>query len=139
MLLAAQDYVVVYDDIRDDNVEGRLSWFVRREDDFPHIHQLRPGAPPVEADIKPESGPYHRDPEILPTKGRYYDGRGSSFTLVSHREDVSAKTTPYGCQVEHPGGTDHVLRTGTPAAFTIEGGVTFQGTAGIVRQLSDGH
>ncbi|MDR3260574.1 MAG: hypothetical protein LBT78_01925, partial [Tannerella sp.] len=72
VLMSGSDYILILDDVKDNTVEGRLSWFVEKDEDFPCIHQLVPGIQGVDADIQPSSTPYHKDPETLPTKGRYY-------------------------------------------------------------------
>ena len=132
VLMADAQYIVIYDDVRDGDVEGRLSWFVGRDEQFPHIQQLKPGISAEEAKQDNGVSSYHKDPPELPTKGRYYDGRGSFLTLVTHRGDVTAQATTYGCEVHRPGGKDLVFRGGETVEFSADG-VSFRGTAGIAR------
>lgn len=136
VLQSGADYIVVLDDVKDARTEGRFSWFVSTRDSFPFIHQLQPGVTPVDADIKPSQSGYHKDPPVLPTRGRYYDGKGDFFTVVTHRPGLITRKTPYGCDVQFPDGhTDRVFRT--DATINYNGnGIIFKGTAGIVQANS---
>ena len=138
VLQSGSDYIVVFDKVANPQTSGRFSWFVKREDEFPRIFQLKPGAVAVDADIKPSTSNYHKDPAVLPTKGRYYDGKGSFLTLVSHKESVNAVATPYGCAVQLAAERrDYVFRNSAPVDYQ-EKGKSFTGTAGIIQEYSNG-
>jgi len=137
VLMSGAEYIVVYDDVMDEQVEGRFSWFTGREDPFPHIHQLKPGAEGVDAALTRDDDGWHPDPAVLPTRGRYYDGRGSFLTVVTHLDTVSARATNYGCVVDRPGGTDMVFRASELLDHDDDQGAAFRGTAGIIRRSED--
>ena len=138
VLQSESDYIVVFDKVADPQTDGRFSWFVKTEDEFPQIFQLKPGAAAIDAAIKPSVSNYHKDPAVLPTKGRYYDGKGSFLTLVSHKKSVNAVATAYGCTVQLDGGRrDYVFRDSAPVDYQEESR-SFTGTAGIIQQYSNG-
>ncbi len=132
VLQSSDDYMVVFDHVKDNKTEGRFAWFVGKEDNFPFIHQLKPGAKGQDSEIKPSKSRYHNDKGELATKGRYYDGQGSFLTVVTHKNDVVSKSTDYGCTVENSNFKDWVYRASTEKAFS-QNGVVFKGTAGVVR------
>ena len=138
VLQSGADYVVVYDDVTNPGTEGRFSWFTGADDDFPFIQQLLPGAVAVDSDIKPSKSSYHKDPAVMPTKGRYYDGKGSFLTVVTHKAGIKAVKTAFGCTVEKEGGlTDLVFRS-SKAVLYEKDGIGFNGTAGLVQQTKAG-
>jgi hypothetical protein len=139
VLLSGADYIVLFDRVQD-GVQGRFSWFVDEEDPFPAIVQVVPGATPTP--VPPEPNPDGRDNAEhpwRPTHGRYYDGTGSFLTVVSHLDDVEATATPYGCVVLARDREDLVFCAATPQQYHDEHGVTFEGTAGIVRRHAGNH
>lgn len=137
ILQAGADYIVVYDDVANDALEGRFSWFTGREDDFPFIHQLTPGVGFVDANIQPSQSSYHKDPAVLPTKGRYYDGKGDFLTLVTHVPNIKTQSTQYGAQVQLPdGSTHHIFKAGKTIHYQ-QNNISFTGLTGIIKVLSD--
>jgi hypothetical protein len=137
VLQSGADYIVVLDKVGGKNTEDRFSWFTDANGDFPEIHQLKPGATPVDADIKPSVSNYHKDPAVMPTKGRYYDGKGDFLTLVTHKSSIKATATDYGCDVQLENGqTDKVFRNASIVNYK-NNGFTFIGTAGIIKQFGD--
>ncbi|WP_189565467.1 fibronectin type III domain-containing protein [Persicitalea jodogahamensis] len=137
VLQSGGDYIVIFDDVEDSQTEGRFSWFVGKEDDFPFIQQLSPGAPLQDADIQPSKSNYHDDKGVLSTKGRYYDGKGDFLTFVSHKSGIKAQKTAYGCLVrKEENATDYVFRNSTEVVFN-QAGMRFQGTSGIIQQNLD--
>ncbi|WP_420110562.1 hypothetical protein [Pseudactinotalea sp.] len=131
VLMVDADYLVILDDVPDEQTEARLSWFVDVDGDFPYIAQLKPGAAYVEVD--PERRPREQRGRYPFTRGRYYDGRGTFLTLVSHRDDVKAVATPWGATVASAEGTDHVVRSATPLEHTWSG-VTVVAEAAVIRE-----
>lgn len=137
VLMSGNDYILIFDDVRDNSVEGRLSWFVGKEDDFPSIQQIKPGVPGAEAKIELSNTPYHKDGEELPTKGRYYDGKGDFLTLVTHREKISAVEEDQAFRINKPdGSTDLVFRDDHSLNFD-KNELIFEGTAGLIHQSAD--
>lgn len=133
VLLSGADYFVLFDEVRD-GVEGRFSWFVDADEQFPTIVQLVPGADATP--VRPESNPDGRDNvdhPWQPTSGRYYDGTGSFLTVVSHLDEIRARATSYGCVVAARGREDLVFCAATPQKYGDAHGVTFDGTSGLVR------
>lgn len=132
------EYIVIYDDVADATVPGRFSWFVAREDNFPFIQQILPNVQPVDADIRSSQSGYHKDPAVLPTKGRYYDGKGDFLTLVSHHV-LDVERIPAGAKVMlDNGGVDYIFRSDKPVVFRQDD-LAFEGSSGIIRrQAGDG-
>ncbi len=124
VLLAGREYFVLYDSVAHQALTHRLTWFVRKGDELPNIQLLR-GA----------SG--HRETqrtEVISasTTGVWFDGLGDSLAVVSHRTDLKAEGTPFGCRVNLPGIQDLVFRNPEPIQFA-EGDISFEGTAGLIR------
>ncbi len=137
IMMSGNDYILIFDDVKDNSVEGRLSWFVGTEDDFPIINQLKPGIPGTDANIQPSNSNYHKDNGELITKGRYYDGKGDFLTFVTHKEKLKPVLAGQAYQVAKPDrSTEWVLRDDRQLDFD-RNGMVFTGTAGIIRQSAD--
>jgi hypothetical protein len=104
----------------------RLSWFVRRGSELPTIKLLR-GAVPGNKETQ------RTDIQTEATTGVWFDGVGDSMALVSHRKDVEATATPFGCRVRVEGIDDLVFNHPEGVHFA-EGDVVFDGTSGLVRK-----
>lgn len=129
ILLAGHDYFVVYDAVLDQSTVHRLSWFVRRGDELPFIQLVR-GSSNTDRETQ------RTDHQTIATTGVWFDGVGDSMAVVSHRKDMVAKATPFGCIVTAPGVKDLVFRTGVPVQFA-EGSYSFHGTSGLIRESAD--
>ncbi|MCD0490331.1 fibronectin type III domain-containing protein [Pedobacter sp. MC2016-14] len=139
VLQSGSDYIAVYDDVASNDTEGRFSWFVGAEDDFPSIHQVLPGAIGRDADIKPSKSNYHKDPAVMPTKGRYYDGKGSFLTIVTHKPEIKVNKADFGCTVEKGDGSlDLVFRSAGTTTYQKDG-LGFTGSSGIIQKDSKGN
>ena len=133
VLQSAADYIAVFDEVPDEKTEGRFSWFVGANDEFPYIHQVTPGAPASDANLLPSKSNYHTDPAVMPTKGRYYDGKGSFLTVVTHKPEIRVKKTDFGCIIlKNEGETDLVFRALKALRFANDG-LSFKGKAGIIQ------
>jgi hypothetical protein len=121
VLLAGHDYFVLYDDLYNEAVKHRLSWFVRWGEEFPNIRIVRPKQVQM---TQIDTGP---------TKGRWYDGNGDSMAVISNRKDIAADATAFGARVHGDGVEDLVFREPDGVHYN-ERGVQFDGTAGIVRR-----
>ncbi len=139
VLMADNDYIVVFDDVANSSVDGRFSWFVGVDDDFPEIYQLKPGSQGINADIRLTSSPYHKDAESPETKGMYFDGNGDFLTLVTHKKDLKVKYISDVCEIYHPSGkVDWVFRNDCPVVYHKDG-ICFEGTSGFIRRHSKRH
>ncbi|MVM33173.1 hypothetical protein GO755_24245 [Spirosoma sp. HMF4905] len=137
VLQSGGDYILIFDEVSNPQTEGRFAWFVGKDDDFPIIQQLSPGVVPVDADIQPSKSNYHDDKGERLTKGRYYDGKGSFLTVVTHKSDVKAQKTDYGCLVtKDAGAVDWAFRSTAEKTVSLDG-MVFQGTAGIIQRGTD--
>ena len=128
VLLAGHQYFVLLDRVENESLMHRLAWYVRAGDEFPNIHLLR-GA---DGDRETQ----RTDLVTAATTGRWYDGRGDSLAVVSHRKDIEAKTTPFGCEVMVDGMHDLVFQ-GHQSIRYEQGQTVFAGTAGFVRMHGD--
>ena len=137
VLMSGNDYILIFDDVKDNSVEGRLSWFVGKDDDYPFIHQLKPGALGVDSNMQPSKSYYHDDKGSLTTKGKFYDGKGDFITLVTHREQIKPVQDGDTYRIVKPdGSTEWVLRDDHKLIFNREN-LIFEGTAGIIHQSAD--
>lgn len=137
VLQSGADYIAVYDDVANETMDGRFSWFVGTEDSFPSIFQVQPGANFVDADIKPSKSNYHKDPDVMPTKGRYYDGKGSFLTIITHKSDVKVTKASFGCIVEKSNNAvDFIFRSAKTIVYQKDE-MSFTGTAGIIQKINE--
>ena len=131
--MSGNDYILIFDDLSDDSVEGRFSWFVGRKDSFPYIHQLIPN---VEPELINQSPPditkTYQNTDVLFSKGRYYDGKGDFLTLVTHKKDVQTSLRDNICEVKRNEAFDLVFRSDKIITYSQSGNI-FEGTAGIIR------
>ncbi|MDD4922905.1 MAG: fibronectin type III domain-containing protein, partial [Bacteroidales bacterium] len=137
VLLSGNDYILLFDEVKDNTVEGRLSWFVGKEDNFPFIHQMKPGIQGVDANIQPSNTPYHKDAGELATKGRYYDGKGDFLTFVTHKDQIKPVPDGGAYRITKPdGSTEWAFRDDHALVFNREG-LIFEGAAGLIRKSAD--
>ena len=139
IMLLGNDYFMIFDDVFNQNIAGRFSWFTHLEDDFPDLQNVKGGGPGyVFWDTKPDeihiTGPR--------TKGVWFDGTGDFLTFVSHKKGYTTQKAPYGCVVTSPAGLrDHIFITDTQVNTAVRLGddsISFAGTAGYARALTDG-
>jgi hypothetical protein len=129
VLLAGNQYFVLYDSVADQALIHRLTWFVRKSDPLPQI-QLLLGAFGSRETQRTEIS-------TATSAGTWFDGMGDSLAVVSHRTDVRAEGTAFGCRVTLPGITDLVFRRPEPVHFA-EKDLRFEGTAGFIRTTTTG-
>lgn len=125
ILLAGHDYFILYDQVLNRSINHRLSWFTRKGSELPSIKLLRGSGDGKEfqrTEVHTES-----------TTGMWFDGTGDSMAMVSHRTDLTAKETPFGCTVHGPGVDDIVFRNPMPIHYEA-GALSFHGTSGILRK-----
>jgi hypothetical protein len=102
VLLIGSDYFLTFDDVFNEAIPHRWSWFVGKYEELPFIKVLRGGG------RDPEAG--RTDLTTVSTKGVWYDGLGNSVILVSHRHDLDVQPTKSGATVHLDGGIDEVFR-----------------------------
>ena len=124
VLLAGSEYFVLYDSVAHQALIHRLTWFVRKGDELPTIKLLLGAFGNRETQ--------RTEITTASTTGVWFDGLGDSLALVSHRKDIRAEGTAFGCRVNLPGIEDLVFRNPEPIHF-VEGDLSFDGTAGLIR------
>lgn len=124
ILLAGDDYFVLYDRVYDPQIAHRFSWFVRKGDDFPKIAILS-------GTQRGETGTFSAI-ETETTSGRWVDGRGNSLVLITHKDGVRAEPASFGGRVHMNGSDDHLFIAPTTIAYQDEH-VAFTGTSGVIR------
>jgi hypothetical protein len=129
ILLAGDDYFILFDKVFNPQITHRFSWFVRKGDPFPHISIL--SANPF------GEFTFMTSVETATTSGRWVEGLGDSTICITHKDNIKPARTPFGAHVETPGGTDFVFLSSKPIDYHA-GNITFSGTAGIVRQRTSG-
>ncbi len=120
VLLAGADYFLLYDDVYNESVKHRFSWFVRNGEAFPNLQILRSQKVQL-TELK-----------TAETIGRWYDGIGDSLALISHRNDIRGEPTAFGARVRGQGIDDLVFRDPAGVHYAASD-IRFDGTAGIVR------
>lgn len=128
VLLAGHEYFVLYDRVADQALMHRLTWFVRKGEELPTIKLL------LGADGTRET--QRTELSNASVTGAWFDGLGDSLAVVSHRKDLQAERAPFGCRVNLPGSQDLVFHHPQPIHFA-EGGLRFDGTAGLIRTSKD--
>ena len=81
VLLAGHDYFVLYDDVFNESVGHRLSWFVRKGEELPFIKLVKGGSG--------ESQIQRTEVRTGETEGVWFDGAGDSMAVVSNRKDLT--------------------------------------------------
>ena len=135
IMLVGSDYFILYDDVHDNNIGGRLSWFTHPLEDLPEIAVIRAGG----------LGTYSNNGKLDKTelsgkesKGVWYDGTGDFLTFVSHKKGYLATQTAYGGTVTSADGKkDYIFRNDLPVTVN-EPGLVFSGTAGFIREKEMG-
>jgi hypothetical protein len=126
VLLAGHEYFIVYDRLMNESLIHRFSWFVRRGSELPTIKLLR-GAVPGNKETQ------RTDIQTEATTGVWFDGVGDSMALVSHRKEIEATATPFGCRV-HVDDIDDLIFNHPESVHFAEGDAVFDGTAGLIRK-----
>jgi hypothetical protein len=128
VMLVGDDYFITYDDLYNDLISGRFSWFTHPRDELPFIYLIRPNV---------DNGwVATRKSEIstAESKGVWFDGGGDFICLVSHKQGISVSPKAYGAVVKTlDGKTDYIFRTDIPVTYREDDG-RFHGTAGFIRR-----
>ena len=131
VMLLGSDYFIVYDDVHDNNIGGRLSWFTHPQEDLPEIVIIKAGG----RGSASNNGKVDKT-ELFgkESKGVWYDGTGDFLTFVSHKKGYKVESTPYGGIITSAEGRkDYIFRNDTPVGVD-EAGLVFNGTAGFIRE-----
>ncbi|NOU66117.1 hypothetical protein GC096_18940 [Paenibacillus sp. LMG 31461] len=125
VMMVGTDYIVVYDAVFNSSVYRRFSWFVHKEETFPHIH--------------PVYGNVTKRTELATgmTRGMWLDGTGDFMTVITPYESVNPQTTGYGCSIMMPNGNDMIFRRQKPFRWE-EAESAFEGRAGWIRRRAEG-
>lgn len=130
IMLVDKDYFIVYDDVYNNNIGGRFSWFTHPDEEFPTLEIVNVGTGRDKVSRTTLTG--------SESKGVWYDGLGDFTVLVSHKKGFVAKPTAYGCQINTPSGqTDYIFRSDKAVEIQTDG-LQFSGTAGFIRQEASG-
>lgn len=125
IMLVGNDYFITYDDVYNNNIGGRFSWFTHPDEDLPEIQMIRVGTGRDKPSKTQLAG--------AESKGVWYDGLGDFLTLVSHKKGFTAEPTAYGCLIKTPANqTDHIFRSDKPVEVSNDA-LRFSGTAGFLR------
>ncbi len=130
IMLVGSDYFLIYDDVYNQNMASRFSWFTHSQDDFPELQNIKGGGPGYTFwDTKPDVISH----TAIRTKGIWFDGTGNFLTFVSHKKGFKNKATPYGCIITSPeGNEDYIFRNDNPVNI-VENDIVFSGTSGFIR------
>ncbi|SDM49326.1 fibronectin type III domain-containing protein [Kriegella aquimaris] len=135
IMLLGDDYFILYDDVHDNNIPGRLSWFTHPDEELPEIEIIKAGG----------RGSYSNNGKVNKTElfgkeseGVWYDGTGDFLTFVSHKKGFKVEPTFYGGIItRREGSKDYIFRNDLPVKID-EAGMVFSGTAGFIRDKEPG-
>jgi hypothetical protein len=125
ILLVGQDYFATFDDVFNEAVPHRFSWFSGKWEDMPFLQIVR-GNGRNRDGLKTEI-------QTDMTKGVWYDGAGDTLAIVSHRKDLKVEPRKFGAAISVDGGEDLLFRD--------EDGIredAFEGKAGVIRKRPGG-
>lgn len=135
IMLVGSDYFILYDDVHDNNLAGRLSWFTHPNEELPEITIIRAGG------LGSSSNNGNVDKTELTgkeSKGVWYDSTGDFLTFVSHKKGYKATQTAYGGIITSADGKkDYIFRNDLPVDVH-EKELVFSGTAGFIRERESG-
>lgn len=130
IMLVGSDYFLIYDDVYNQNMASRFSWFTHSQDDFPELQNMKGGGPGyVFWDTKPDVISH----TAIRTKGIWFDGTGDFLTFVSHKKGFKNETTPYGCIITSPEGNEDFIFRNDKLVNVDENNIVFSGNSGFIR------
>lgn len=121
ILSAGSDYFILCDQVLNESIHQRLSWFVRRGSQLPTIKFL--GGQRKTKEFQ------RTEIETAASTGVWFDGVGNSIAMVSHRTDIEVEGTSFGGRVRSTDFDDLVFRNSEPINF-MNGSTLFSGTSG---------
>ncbi|WP_010268605.1 hypothetical protein [Paenibacillus senegalensis] len=124
VLMVDTDYIVVCDEVFNPAIFRRFSWFVHKDEEFPHIHFVH-GDASSRVWLATDA-----------TKGFWIDGAGDLMTFVTHDGSLTPVSTPYGFDLSSEWYRDRVFYRGKPFEWAQED-IRFQGRAGWMRTASE--
>lgn len=139
VLMADNDYIAIYDSVRDYRTEGRFSWFSNEKDEMPDIYNLKPGLSPREVKspqltVIGDEYNHRANGMDIPdkTRGVMYDGRGDFFTVVTHKKELKPEKRDFGTVVKKKNSVDYVFDA--PYRLNVcEKEAEFSGRVGFAR------
>lgn len=140
--LVGKDYAVLYDAVTHMRAKGRFVWTVNKLEEFPNICQILPGAEGWENTVTNTfdtglgSGK-EAIADVRASKSMVYEGLGNFLTVVSHRQEISAKRMEYGAVVTLPERIDYIFEDEARIHFQ-DAHMCFEGYSGILSVYSDG-
>lgn len=123
-VMVFDDYFVVYDSVLNNWVHTRFSWFCPKDGDFPEIRFVR-GFAPDRFGVKDYGFSEHTTAE---TKGRWYEGIGTSMCVVSS-DEVEVKKQPWGATVKQ---NEHIFMLDKEEKISF-GQIEFFGDTGYAK------
>lgn len=129
IMLVGTDYFITYDDVYNNNIGGRFSWFTHPKEELPNIQMIKAGAT--------RAGYQKTNLEGKESKGVWYDMLGDCMALVSHKKGFKIEPTAYGAKIITPDNlTDFIFRNDTPVEVD-NASMVFSGTAGFIRMFQN--
>ena len=138
VMLVGHDYIILYDTV---NLGSRFAWnTLKGQDKMPTIISIRGENSYRSTQVSVVEG--HKDIGSESVRLEPYKGDGDRMTLVSHRGDVKVapvhrKAETTFTEVVLPEGRDFIYQQRAPFV-SEEGGRSFAGRAGVIRQFKDG-
>lgn len=130
IMLVGDDYFIIYDDVFNNNIGSRFSWFTHPLEDLPEIRPVKSRGIAFD---HPKWEVYKTEHKGKESKGVWYDGMGDMMTFVSHKKGFDIVPADYGCIITNSNGNkDYIFRNDTPVDIE-DSDFIFSGTAGFIR------
>lgn len=134
IMLVGSDYFLIYDDVYNQNMGSRFSWFTKLDESLPELEVIKGGGADYTYSSKKAEYITHTGKE---SKGIWFDGTGDFLTFVSHKKGYTSQPTSYGSVIHSPeGNSDFIFRNDIPVEVD-EADIIFTGTAGLIRNKPD--
>jgi hypothetical protein len=126
VLLSGTDYISIFDKTGTSAIPHRFVWSVGSFDRMPAIHMISG---------YDYSSTFSTQGKASSTDSVWYEGRGSGFAVVSHRDDLTVKKMRYGAVVSAAEFCDTLFRSAEKLNGLFDG-MEFEGTAAVVREYA---
>ncbi|MDF2723460.1 MAG: hypothetical protein K0Q59_3135, partial [Paenibacillus sp.] len=128
VLLSGTDYISIFDKTGTPAIRNRFIWSVSSFDQMPAIHLL------TDYDF---SSKLTTESDTGSIDSVWFEGRGSCFAVVSHRDDLLVEKRSYGAIVSTDAFKDTLFRSSRKLKGEFDG-VYFEGTAAAIRESAGG-